>query len=176
MNSGADRLINHFLILNCKLPGTLESWSIPRKDNHFLVSFLCFHSKAITITFPHIVLFLYFLDPGILSAPSWLVTPERKEIAIEGRGKTLYCLATGRFVVPNTLCKKKINVFSKSEVHILPDGLYGTWWSLFQKYNFVRALHSESGVLCTTWVLGRFVTSHYTNSISELAQNCQNSV
>lgn len=84
------------------------------KINHFLVSFLCFHSKAITITFPHKVLFLYFLDPGILTAPSWLVIPQSQEIAIEGRGKTLYCLATGRFVVPNTPCKKKINVFSKS--------------------------------------------------------------
>ncbi|XP_073228960.1 fibronectin type III domain-containing protein-like isoform X1 [Porites lutea] len=35
-------------------------------------------------------------DPGNLNAPSWLVTPESQEIAIEGRGKTLYCLAKGR--------------------------------------------------------------------------------
>lgn len=35
-------------------------------------------------------------DPGIKKSPSWEVTPDLAETAIEGRNKTLYCFAVGR--------------------------------------------------------------------------------
>ena len=35
-------------------------------------------------------------DPGTPKSPSWEVTPELAEIAVEGRNKTLYCFAVGR--------------------------------------------------------------------------------
>ena len=38
-------------------------------------------------------------DPQTLSAPTWKVLPGSSEIAIEGRNKTLYCLAIGRLVL-----------------------------------------------------------------------------
>ena len=35
-------------------------------------------------------------DLGTLRAPAWRKTPGSQETAIEGRNKTLYCLAVGR--------------------------------------------------------------------------------
>ena len=36
------------------------------------------------------------IDPGTRKSPAWEVTPDRVETAVEGRNKTLYCLAVGR--------------------------------------------------------------------------------
>jgi len=38
------------------------------------------------------------IDPGTLSSPAWRVNPDPAEIAVEGRNKTLYCFAVGRWV------------------------------------------------------------------------------
>jgi len=41
-------------------------------------------------------MFKPFPDPGKLFPPSWATKPEAEELALEGRSKSLYCLATGR--------------------------------------------------------------------------------
>ena len=35
-------------------------------------------------------------DPQTPRAPAWKVIPDDKEMAVEGRNKTLYCFAFGR--------------------------------------------------------------------------------
>jgi len=44
-------------------------------------------------------------DPGKLFPPSWATKPEAEELALEGRSKSLYCLATGR-PVPSITWRK----------------------------------------------------------------------
>ena len=36
------------------------------------------------------------VDPGTPKSPSWEITPQSTETAVEDRNKTLYCLAVGR--------------------------------------------------------------------------------
>ena len=60
-----------------------------------------YRSSVITV---YIIVFYFFyvwclVDPGMQRAPSWEVNSLSKslEIAVEGRNKTLYCLAVGRW-------------------------------------------------------------------------------
>ena len=36
------------------------------------------------------------IDPATQKTPSWGITPNNAETAIQGKNKTLYCLAIGR--------------------------------------------------------------------------------
>ena len=41
-------------------------------------------------------LFIFLSDPSNNISPSWAEVPAAEEIAIEGKSKTLYCMAYGR--------------------------------------------------------------------------------
>ena len=68
----------------CKRGSTSDMHVCVKKWLHGVVNFISFYAGAI--------------DPGTPRSPSWKVTPKSNEIAVEGRNKTIYCLAVGRRV------------------------------------------------------------------------------